>query len=137
MILPAVGAQAEDADRQMFRKVFTEWTVAFNKKDLPTSCALFSKHVTANYRGAPPKNYSVLCDDFKKVFADKDKSYKYSFELHDIHRSGNLATVRITWHFTVSKGNKVISATTDQGLDVLEKQPDGRWQIVNYLGYEE
>jgi len=27
--------------------------------------------------------------------------------------------------------------TEDQGLDVFEKNKDGRWQIVNYVAYPE
>lgn len=114
-------------------KTFTDWTQAFNQKNLPGTCRLFSKNVTANYQGTPAKNYDILCSGFKKVFAESQQ-YQYQFKIHDIYRAENLAAVRITWYLKISDHGKVISETQDEGLDVLQRQND-EWKIVNYIGY--
>jgi uncharacterized protein (TIGR02246 family) len=138
ILLIASPADAnEQADSAMFQRLFQNWTDAFNRKDLAASCNFFSKTVAADYKGVPHKNYKSICDSFKKTFAEKDRQYKYRFKLHDIHRSGDLATVRVTWYLNISKDGKSISDTTDQGLDVFRKEKDGTWRIVNYLGYED
>ena len=125
-------------DRAAFQALYQGWTDAFNRKDLKGASALFARDVVADYRGVPHKNYDSITGSFKKTFARTDRVYKYSFKLHDIYRSGDLAAVRVTWYLTVAAPGKPESATTtwDEGLDVLRRGADGRWQIVNYLGYE-
>ena len=75
-LITSAGAESLSPDYLMFKRIFAEWTDAFNRKDLAGSCALFSKTVTANYQGAPRKTYSSLCDGFKRVFQDKERRYQ-------------------------------------------------------------
>lgn len=129
--------QTMQESKSAFEKLFQAWTDSFNRKDLPGSCSLFSKKVVADYRGVPRKNFTSICDGFKKVFAEENKSYKYSFKLHDVYTSGNLAAIRITWHLTITEQGKPPSKVVDQGLDVLERDKSGHWQIINYVAYQE
>lgn len=122
-------------DTILFHNLFNNWTAAFNQKDLNNSCNLFSRNITADYRGIPTKNYESICNGFKKVFQEKNKKYIYSFKIHHIYHENNLAAVRITWYLKIYKGKALLSSTHDEGLDILEKNKDGKWQIVNYLGY--
>lgn len=135
-----INAQAKTnthkEDHQLFERLFTDWTAAFNRKDVTGSCQLFSKSVIANYQGIPEKNYTSICDGFKKIFNMNEQRYHYSFKLHDVYRSGNLAAVRITWYLRVYEDGKLKSRTQDEGMDVFEKNEAGSWQIVNYIGYE-
>lgn len=126
---------APSPDYLEFNHLFSHWTKAFNQKDLKTSCNLFSKSVTADYRGFPQKNYSSICDGFKKIFQEHDKIYHYDFDLKQVYRSGDLSAARITWYLSIYSNGKLISKTQDEGLDVLVKNKEGQWQIVNYLGY--
>jgi len=138
LTVPGAQAKAGDDDRAMFQALYQRWTDAFNRKDLAGSCALFSPNLVADYRGVPRKNYATIKGGFEKTFARFNSNCKYSFKLHEIYRSGNLAAVRVTWYLTVTERGKPASSVTtqDEGLDVLEKGRDGRWQIVNFLGYE-
>jgi ketosteroid isomerase-like protein len=128
-------AANESQDYALFEKIFTDWTLAFNQKKLAPTCALFSKELTANFQGAPLKSYNSICEGFKRVFKQKDKSYRYSFKLNQIYRSGNLAAVRITWYFHEYEQGKLISKTQDEGLDVFLKDSNNQWKIVNYIAY--
>lgn len=120
-----------------FEQVFSQWTEAFNHKDLTSACALFSTDVVANYKGVPEKNYANICGGFKKVFAQTDRHYQYRFKLHQTYQSPTLAAARITWYLDIYKNNQLISSTKDEGLDIFERSKTGEWKIVNYLGYQD
>jgi ketosteroid isomerase-like protein len=127
-------AAEESGDYRLFAQVFSSWTDAFNHKDLAGSCNLFAKNMVANYQGMPPKSYTSICDGFKKIF-NESRDYKYNFKLHQVYKSNDLAALRITWYLTVSENGKLISTTTDEGLDVFQQDSAGNWKIINYLSY--
>lgn len=129
----ATSAFADDS--AIFQQIFTEWTHAFNTKNLKKSCQLFSKSLVANYQGAPEKNYQSICDSFKKTFEDKQKNWQYHFKIHYIYRENNLAAVRITWYLDIFENGKKISREIDEGLDIFKRNQKGQWQIVNYIAY--
>lgn len=126
---------SKEEDKLVFEKLFSEWTEAFNRKDLKKTCALFSKDLIANYKGAAPKNYDSICENFKKIFSEKNKQYQYRFEIHQVYRSLDLAAVRITWYLTVDEPGKKTALTEDEGLDILEQDADKQWKIVHFLGF--
>lgn len=134
LLLLCIKSYGASADRDLFTKIFSQWTEAFNSKNLAVSCSLFSTSVVANYQGTPTKDYDKICKGFKKIFALKNEHYEYSFQLHQIYRSHNLSAVRITWFLNHYKDGKLISTTRDEGLDVFQKS-GVRWQIVNYIAY--
>lgn len=125
----------KDIHIQEFEKIFTEWSLAFNQKDLNKTCALFSRSVVANYQNVPAKNYDALCKGFKDVFQQDEKQYHYHFKLNNVYVSGNLAVARITWYLKVTEKGKVISTVQDEGIDVFQKNSEGDWEIINYLAY--
>lgn len=61
--------------------------------------------------------------------------YHSDFKIHQIYRSSDLAAVRITWYLHVYKNGWHVSLTREEGLDVFQKQADGKWQIVNFIAY--
>lgn len=103
----------------------------------PGRCVrLICKNLTASYQGAPEKTYTTICDGFKKIFQEP-RTYHYSFTLHNIYRADNLAVARITWHLRVTENDKIINESTDQGIDVFQKDSHEEWKIINYLAYPE
>ncbi|MCL9683852.1 YybH family protein [Legionella maioricensis] len=135
VLMVANSAAAEKtADVQMFERLFSAWTNAFNHHDLKESCKLFSINVTADYQGAPTKNYASICNGFKKIFHEK-RHYEYHFKLHEVYQAHDWASVRITWFLEISQHGKVIAKTQDEGLDVFQRNNKGDWKIVNYLAY--
>lgn len=133
--LIASQALAQSGDTAIFDKLFKAWTKSFNQQNVAQSCALFSKSVVADYQGVPQKNYQSICDGFKTIFKNKDHRYRYEYKLHQINRSGNLATVRITWYLYLTENGKTKMISQDEGLDVLIKNAQGKWQIVNYVAF--
>ncbi len=128
-------ADNSNDDMAVFQTLFQHWADAFNKKNISASCAIFSPQISADYLGFPTKNYTIICDGFKKIFEEKNREYRYQFKINHIYRSGDLAAVRITWSLDIFENNARISTTKDEGLDILQKQTNGEWQIVNYLSY--
>ncbi|MBI2812113.1 MAG: nuclear transport factor 2 family protein [Candidatus Melainabacteria bacterium] len=129
-------AEAAETDAKMVDRLFANWTRAFNNKEMAGSTNLFSKECIASLPDAPHKDYDAICNGFKKIFASKTDGLKYRYKIHKIFRSGDLATVRITWYSSAYKQNKLIATTTEQGLDVFKKEKDG-WKIVNFIAYPE
>ena len=131
LALLSFSAQADPS----FQTIFSDWTKAFNEKNLTASCDLFSKKLSANYRGITPKNYTNVCGGFKKIFQEKNRDYQYNFKIQHVYQADHLAAVRITWYLKIYENKKLISSSQDEGLDVLEQDENGTWHIVNYLGY--
>lgn len=136
LLTVSLSAYGHTQDETVFSKLFTDWTTAFNHQQLSPACALFSTQVTADYRGQPPKHYAAICDGFKKIFADPDRRYYYEFKLHQVYREGNLAAARITWYLHITDHGKALPIIQDEGLDILTRDAQGRWSIINYLAYE-
>lgn len=134
LMRPIQAFAEEDAFHSTFEKIFSDWTAAFNRKDVAKSCALFAKSVVANYQGVPPKNYNSICAGFKKIFQSPLR-YQYSFKLHQVYLEENLAAVRVTWFLRVYEKGRLKSITQDEGIDIFQKNKAGQWQIVNYLSY--
>lgn len=135
-LLAIPGAHAEPpGDRAMFQALFEAWTQAFNQKKYPEVCELFSVSIAADYQGAATKDYAAMCEGFRRIFAEEDTVYRNAFRLHEIHRSGDLAAVRITWYLHVSRKGVPAVSVREEGLDVLRRQANGKWQIVNFIAY--
>ncbi len=128
------AAAGQHSDELMFEKIYSSWTHSYDQKDLPATCSLFSRHITANYQGISEINYTSLCNAFKKTFKDP-REYQYTFKIKQVHRTGPLAAVRVTWYLRISEHGKFISESRDEGLDIFQKDAKGHWKIINYLGY--
>jgi len=124
-------------DRKSFDKLYSDWTMAFNKKDMVGTMRIFAPTCVASLPDATHKTYAQIDRGFKKLFADKEKSYRYTYDVHDIYHSGDLAAVRITWHLTVTEKGKIADTTNEHGLDVLQRDKQGAWQIVNWVAFSE
>lgn len=134
MILFSTHVFASPLDENMAKKIFNEWTFAFNHKKLEKTCDLFSSQVIASYQGVPTKNYHAICDGFKKIFQQTAFRYEYKYSLRQMYSSDTLAAIRIVWYLNVFKNGKLISSSRDEGLDVFQFE-NAQWRIVNYLGY--
>jgi ketosteroid isomerase-like protein len=54
--------------------------------------------------------------------------------IHEILVSGDMAVVRLTWTLTAEK-NGVRDVTTEEGMDVFLRTPNGVWSIVRYIAF--
>lgn len=131
------AADSTSADAKSFDKLYADWTKSFNKKDMAGTMSIFAPTCTASLPDATHKTYNQIENGFKKLFAQKNKSYQYTYDVHNIYHEGDLAAVRITWHLAVSEGGKLLEKTNEHGLDVLKRDTNGAWQIVNWVAFSE
>ena len=95
----------------------------------------FTKDLRYDFRGLPEQNYSLLCDRLQRALSDATRSFRYDLRIKEIIVFGSLAIVRLTWISTLTaNGNS--DTHEEPGLDVFQKQADGRWQIIRYIAYE-
>lgn len=135
LLLSQITLANTNHDEAALHTLFSSWTKTFNEKKFPQVCDLFAPSVIANYQGAPTKNHAKICQGFQTIFQEKDTLYHNDFKIHHIYQEKNLAAVRITWYLTTYKHGKKIAFTQEEGLDVLQKQANGKWQIVNFIAY--
>ena len=131
------SAQSEAADTKSFDKLYADWTKAFNKKDMAGTMSIFSTTCVASLPDANHKTYDQIRDGFKKLFADKTHNYQYTYTVHNIYHSGDLAAVRITWHLTATSPGKPPEKNNELGLDVLKQDSGGAWKIVNWVAFSD
>jgi steroid delta-isomerase len=59
---------------------------------------------------------------------------RYAPEIKAILVSGDLAVVRLVWSVMVQRG-PTPAVSTESGLDVFRREPDGQWRIVRFLAF--
>ena len=94
---------------------------------------------------APDLSYTVddilngsrdgLCAGIRAALARHDLKLHYDEPtIHEILVSGDLGVVRLTWTLTTEK-NDVRDVTTEEGMDVFRRAPDGLWSIARYIAF--
>ena len=135
---PAVlpGARADlVADRAAIIESLHRWTAAFNARDPGGACQLFAPNLVAIMPGVTDGSRNAVCERIKRALSRGDLGLRYDEpDIQEIIVSGNLAVVRLFWTLhTRSAGAE--EATTDTGMDIFERQPDGRWLIIRYMAF--
>jgi uncharacterized protein (TIGR02246 family) len=123
---PAKAAIAERLDR---------WTAAFNAKDLTAVCGLFAPDLSYTVDDILNGSRDRLCANLRDVLTRPSLQSRYDEPaIHEILVSGDLAVVRLTWTLTAEK-NGARDTTTEEGMDVFRRAPDGVWSIVRYIAF--
>jgi len=136
--IAAPRAQPDGRPETAIREALSKWTSDFNARDDSRICELFARELVYDYRGFPERGYDALCDLLHKSLRDQTKRFTYSFDIKEIIASGDIAVVRLVWKLRVTPTGAATGVETrEPGLDVFRRQPDGRWKIVRYMGYEE
>lgn len=135
--LPVAADSTTTSDAKSFDKLYADWTKSFNQKDMAGTMSIFAPVCEAALPDANHKTYDQIEGGFKKLFADKSKSFKYTYDVLHIWHSGDLAAVRITWHLATYANGKLIDKNDELGMDVLKRDKKGAWQIVNWVAFSD
>ena len=133
--LAAPRAQPDSWPETAIREALSKWSSDFNARDDSRICDLFARELVYDYRGFPERGYDALCDLLHRSLRDQTKRFAYSFDIKEIIASGDIAVVRLVWTLRVTSGTSTVESK-EPGLDVFRRQPDGRWKIIRYMGYE-
>ncbi len=132
------ATRSDSAGETAIRAALVQWTRDFNERRADRVCDLFSPALRYDYRGFPERGFEDICGLLKRSLADRDRRYTYALRIKDVLVSGDLAAVRLVWTLSFRPaGSAKGVVSTEPGLDVFRRQPDGGWKIVRYLAYEE
>lgn len=133
LLLLAACASASDPkqDADAIRVALTEWPRAWNARELKPVCDLFAPDVVLSFPHSKDRDHAAMCAGFASSFARTDHTIRYDAPaIEEVLVDGDLATARLVWTARVTgdgiDGERV---EREQGLDVFQRQPDGRWRI--------
>jgi len=123
------------ADEAAINQRLQRWTAAFNARDSAGVCDLFAPDLVYSIVEAEQGSRKALCANLDKLFARSDLQLRYANpDVHEIIVEGNLAVVRLTWTLT-TQVNGATDTTTEEGMDIFRRQPDGRWSIARFIAF--
>jgi ketosteroid isomerase-like protein len=131
----SAGARAGDDPASTIRAALEQWRLDFNARRADHICELFSRALRYDFQGLPEQNYPLLCARLHRALSDRTRSFQNGLHIKEIIVAGSLAVVRLTWISTVTPSGGHGTTVDEQGLDVFQRQPDGRWQITRYIAY--
>jgi len=135
LVISAPAYADPAADEAAIRDRFAKWTQAFNAKDAAGVCDLFAPDLVYSLPEVVNGNQAQLCGNLAKLFTRND--LKLSYKLPDIREmivSGDIAVVRLKWTLT-AEANCKKDTTTEEGIDIFRRQPDGRWSIARFIAF--
>jgi ketosteroid isomerase-like protein len=139
--LALFGASAEaagpddKADKAAIGERLHRWTAAFNAKDLAAVCGLFASDLSYVADDVENGSRDRLCANLRALLARPGLTLRYDKPaIHEILVSGDLAVVRLTWTLTAER-NGARDVTTEQGMDVFRRAPDGMWSIARFIAF--
>ncbi|WP_413991703.1 YybH family protein [Labrys okinawensis] len=142
VILAAAAAMAQTsafadpaADKAAIVERFQRWAAAFNAKDPKAACDLFAPDLLYSVPELIQGTHETMCANLTKVFARPDITLRYENpDIHEIIVAGDVAVVRLTWTLVVAaKGTT--ETTSEEGMDIFRRQPDGRWSIARFIAF--
>lgn len=135
-IIAPIALAADPAnDHEAIRQRLHEWRQAFNARNAAGACDLFAPGLTYAVPGIPQGNHETMCGNFKKLFEKPGLTLSYAEPaIHEIFTSGEIGVVRLTWTLTTEVDGKQ-ETSIEEGLDVFQRQPDGRWSIIRFIAF--
>ena len=137
VLLFAISTRADSTGtaRADIRAALERWTTAFNERDVPGACALFTRDLVATYPGVPDRDYQAMCRHLSSVLRDPARSLRYSFELEEILVSGDFAVVRLVWTLLNARpGETPERLVRERGVDVFRREND-TWKVMRSMAY--
>jgi len=123
------------ADEAAIRDRFAKWTSAFNAKDPAGVCDLFAPDLIYSLPEVVNGTQAQLCGNLANLFARSDLKLSYDLPaIHEMIVAGDVAVVRLTWTLTAEANGKK-DTTTEEGIDIFRRQPDGRWSIARFVAF--
>jgi uncharacterized protein (TIGR02246 family) len=131
----AAGPESSSAAKAAIAERLDRWTAAFNARDLTAVCGLFAPDLSYTVDDILNGSRDRLCANLRDVLARPGLKLSYDEPaIHEILVSGELAVVRLTWTLTAEK-NGARDTTTEEGMDVFRRAPDGVWSIARYIAF--
>lgn len=135
LIAGALPARADRAaDRAAITARLQAWAAAFNARDARGACDLFARDLISMVPGSPPAGRNTVCQRLAAALARPDPRLRYSPDICEIIVSGDIAVVRLFWTLTAER-NGTRETSSEAGMDLFRRQPDGTWSIIRFLSF--
>lgn len=122
-------------DEAAIRQRFDGWRNAFNARDADGACDLFAPDLSYSVPGVIQGDHQRMCSNLRRLLSSPGLSLSYAEPMiHEIIVSGSIAIVRLRWTLTTQVDGRR-DVTTEEGLDVLVRQADGRWSIARFIAF--
>jgi uncharacterized protein (TIGR02246 family) len=123
------------ADEAAIMQRFQRWTADFNARDSAGVCDLFAPDLAYSIPEVVRGTRETMCANLTRVLARSDIQLHYDNpDVHEIVVAGDVAVVRLTWTLT-TQANGAKDTTTEEGMDICRRQPDGRWSIARFIAF--
>ncbi len=124
-----------ESDKAAITERLRHWTAAFNAHDDAGICDLFAPDLVYTIPGRLDGSRAALCANLRTLQARPGLQLHYDNpDIREIMVSGDIAVVRLFWTLTTRKGTDQ-DVTTEAGMDIFKRQPDGRWSIARFLSF--
>jgi steroid delta-isomerase len=111
------------------------WTADFNARDAAGVCDLFAPDLVYSIPEVVQGTRETICANLAKILAEANIQLHYDNpDVHEILVMDDVAVVRLTWTLT-THANGAKDTTTEEGIDVFRRQPDGRWSIARFIAF--
>jgi steroid delta-isomerase len=132
----AAAAHADSAaDEAAIMQRLQRWTADFNAKDSAGVCDLFAPDLVYSIPEAVQGTRETMCANLAKMLARSDIQLRYGNpDVHEILVLGDVAVVRLTWTLATQL-NGANDTTTEEGMDIFRRQPDGKWSIARFIAF--
>jgi steroid delta-isomerase len=129
------SASSTEAARDAIVSALDAWRSAFNARDERHVCDLFASDLIANYQGQPERDYAALCRLLQTSVQDRERTYRYSFDINEILVFGATAIVRLVWTLEIERAGAPQEIIREPAIDIFRCENDGDWKISRYLAY--
>ncbi len=124
-----------DADKAAIVQRLQQWTAAFNARDSAGTCDLFAPDLVYAIPEVVRGTRETMCSNLAALQARTDIRLHYANpDIHEILLAGDVAVVRLTWTLTTEVDGRR-DTTTEEGMDIFRRQPDGRWSIARFIAF--
>ncbi|GLS19869.1 hypothetical protein GCM10007874_28860 [Labrys miyagiensis] len=134
-LMASSGIADPASDKGTIIQRFEQWTMAFNAHDAVGACDLFALDLLYSIPEVLQGTHQTMCANFTRLFSSNKLRLHYDRpDIHEILLQGDMAVVRLTWTFR-AEANGARDTTTEEGIDVFRRQPDGRWSIARFMAF--
>jgi uncharacterized protein (TIGR02246 family) len=134
MVTSSVAQADQNADKRAITGRLEHWASAFNERDAAGVCDLFAPDLVSTVPGALQAGRDTVCRRLARLLAEPGLNLSYHPNIEEIIVSGNFAFVRLFWTLTTIEGGQS-TESVEAGLDVFQRQADGRWSIIRFLAF--
>ena len=124
-----------EADKAAITARLRDWAAAFNARDGGRVCDLFAPDLVASTPELLDQGRAAVCGRLRAVLTRPGVQLHYDDpDIKEIMMAGDLAVVRLVWTLRTRR-NGAEQVSTESGMDIFRRQPDGRWSIGRFIAF--